>query len=145
MYIDHIAIAVDDLQTAMELFSKLLNVKFGEPTLVESQQTLATFAELDNCKLELIEAASDNSPLFPILPHPLKSFVQSHGWGIHHIAFATNDIVKKMDELEIEGLPSLEEKPVSGLDAKVCFINPNNTHGVLIELCEKSECIQDDE
>lgn len=139
MKIDHIAIAVDDIQKAIALFSELLDIEFGEPELVESQQTLVAFAEIDNCKLELVEAASASSPLFPILPHPVKKFVERHGWGLHHIAFTTSKLGAEAERLESLGFRLLSEKQLEGAETAVHFVDPNTTGGVLIEFCQKKE------
>lgn len=136
MFIDHIAIAVDDLEKAKKLFLEMFNVEFGATIEVESQKTFAAFAQLENCKLELIEAASENSPTFPMLPHPVKSFIDTHGWGVHHIAIKTSNIEESVTKLGEKGFPAIEKKPVDGAETKVSFIDPNSTKGVLFELCQ---------
>ncbi len=137
MRIDHIAIAVDDLPQAIELFARLLRISFDEPEFVESQKTMVAFANLENCKLELIEAASEKSPLFPILPHPVKKFVETHGWGLHHIAFTTQDLDWELDRLAKDSFNSLEETPSEGAQTSVSFVDPTTTKGVLVEFCQE--------
>ena len=127
--IEHIGIAVNDLQSAGSLYEKLLNTNVYKIEDVASENVKTAFLKCGPNKVELLEATSDDSPI--------AKFIAKKGEGIHHIAFEVDDIEKEMARLKQEGFVLLNEKPKPGADNKlVCFVHPKSTNGVLIELCQ---------
>ncbi len=128
--IEHIGIAVKNLQNSNELFRKLFNAPHYKTETVESENVLTSFFQVGENKIELLEAQNENSAI--------AKFIEKRGEGIHHIAFAVADIYKEMERLEQEGFVLLNKEPKFGADNKlVCFLHPKGTNGVLIELCQE--------
>ncbi len=128
--IEHIGIAVKDLDFSNELFTKL----FGEPNYkteaVESEGVKTSFFKVGENKIELLEATNESSPI--------AKFIEKKGEGIHHIAFDVENIEAEVKRLTAEGFVILNEKPKKGADNKlVVFLHPKSTNGVLIELCQE--------
>ena len=128
--IEHIGIAVKDIETSNELFAKL----FGEPhyktEIVESEGVKTSFFKVGHNKIELLEATNEDSPI--------AKFINKKGEGIHHIAFDVEDISAEVKRLKDEGFIVLNDKPKKGADNKlVVFLHPKSTNGVLIELCQE--------
>lgn len=128
--IEHIGIAVHDLENSNELFSKL----FGQPAYkteeVASEGVKTSFFMCGPNKIELLEATNENSPI--------AKFLEKKGEGIHHIAFDVEDIYAEIERLKLEGFTVLNETPKKGADNKlVAFLHPKTTNGVLIELCQE--------
>ena len=127
--VEHIGIAVKDLTTSNELFAKLLGKKHYKIEEVLSEGVRTSFFKAGPNKIELLEATNSNSPI--------AKFIEKKGEGIHHIAFAVNDIRKEIMRLKSEGFTILNEKPKPGADNKlVAFLHPKSTNGVLVELCQ---------
>ncbi len=127
--IEHIGIAVKDLNHSNELFKKL----FGKPAYkleeVASEGVRTSFFESGPNKIELLEGTNENSPI--------TKFIEKKGEGIHHIAFAVDDIVSEIARLKEEGFIVLNETPKKGADNKlVAFLHPKTSNGVLVELCQ---------
>lgn len=128
--IEHIGIAVKNLENANNLFSKL----FGKPHYKEEEVALegvkTSFFQSGINKIELLEATNPDSPI--------AKFIEKKGEGIHHIAFDVDDIYSEIERLKNEGFIILNEIPKKGADNKlVAFLHPKNTNGVLIELCQE--------
>lgn len=127
--IEHIGIAVDDLEKSNALFEKLLGVKHYKIEEVLSEGVRTSFFKSGPNKIELLEATSDDSPI--------AKFLGNKGEGIHHIAFAVDDLEKEIKRLKGEGFIILPGFPKEGADNKlVAFLHPKATNGVLIELCQ---------
>ncbi len=127
--IEHIGIAVDDLQKAEEVYEALLGCHAYKEEEVESEGVKTLFFQAGPNKIELLEATNPNSPV--------AKFIEKRGEGIHHIAFEVKDIKAEMKRLREEGFKVLQEEPIKGADNKwVAFVHPKDTHGVLIELCQ---------
>jgi len=127
--IEHIGIAVEDLEKANTLYSKLLGVGHYKIEEVESEGVRTSFFMAGESKIELLEATSDESPI--------ASFIAKRGPGIHHIAYAVQDINAAMDKAREDGFILINETPKRGADNKlVCFIHPKSTGGVLVEFCQ---------
>ncbi len=128
--IEHLGIAVKDLNASNLLFEKLLGVapyKFEE---VESEGVKTSFFLNGPNKIELLEATNPESPI--------AKFIEKKGEGIHHIAFDVEDIVSEIARLKAEGFIVLNETPKKGADNKlVAFLHPKGTNGVLVELCQE--------
>lgn len=128
--IEHIGIAVKSLKTANEVYSKLLGYEHYKTEGVASEGVQTSFFKCGESKIELLEATSDDSPI--------AKFIDKRGEGIHHIAFAVEDIVSEIERLKGEGFTILNETPKKGADNKlVTFLHPKSAHGVLIELCQE--------
>jgi methylmalonyl-CoA/ethylmalonyl-CoA epimerase len=130
--IEHIGIAVKDIEASEALFSKLFQVDPYKREVVESQGVLTSFMRVGNSKIELLQATHDQSVI--------NSFIEKKGEGFHHIAFAVTDIRSEMKRLQEEGFRLLSEEPISGADNKiVCFLHPKSSNGMLIELVQEIE------
>lgn len=128
--IEHIGIAVHNLETSNSLFEKL----FGNPPYkleeVASEGVKTSFFKNGPNKIELLEATNPESPI--------AKFLEKKGEGIHHIAFEVVNIFAEMARLKAEGFILLNETPKKGADNKlVCFLHPKSANGVLIELCQE--------
>jgi len=126
--VEHIGIAVKDLEKSIHLFEKLLNTSCYKIEKVESEKVTTGFFQKGETKIELL-ASTDSEGV-------IAKFIEKKGEGIHHIAFAVDDIESEMKRMKEAGFILLHEKPVPGADNKlICFLHPKNTNGVLIELC----------
>lgn len=127
--IEHIGIAVKDLEASNELFAKLLGAPHYKTEEVESEGVKTSFFMNGPNKIELLEATKPDSPI--------AKFIEKKGEGIHHIAFDVEDILSEIARLKAEGFTILNETPKKGADNKlVVFLHPKTTNGVLIELCQ---------
>ena len=127
--IDHIGIAVKDLEKACDAFSQL-NIKVSGKELVEEQKVKVAFLPVGDSELELLESTSPDGPI--------ARFIEKKGEGIQHIAFKVNNLEKMLEELKKEGVRLIDEKPRYGAGgAKIAFLHPKSTNGILIELCER--------
>lgn len=125
---EHIGIAVKSLAVSVPLFEKLLNNKCYKTELVEGENVNTAFLQTGETKIELLESTEPDGII--------ARFIEKKGEGIHHIAFEVSDIEAEMERLKKEGFVLLNEKPKAGADNKlVCFLHPQHTNGVLIELC----------
>jgi methylmalonyl-CoA/ethylmalonyl-CoA epimerase len=128
--IEHIGIAVNNLEQSVDLYEKLLGIANYKREIVESEGVDTAFFLVGGNKIELLSALNDASPI--------AKFIAKRGEGIHHIAFDVDDILSEMKRLKEEGFVLLNEEPKRGADNKlVCFIHPKGTNGVLIELCQE--------
>jgi methylmalonyl-CoA/ethylmalonyl-CoA epimerase len=128
--IEHIGIAVHDLENSNELFSKLFGQAAYKTEEVASEGVKTSFFMCGPNKIELLEATNENSPI--------AKFLEKKGEGIHHIAFDVEDIYAEIERLKLEGFTVLNETPKKGADNKlVAFLHPKTTNGVLIELCQE--------
>lgn len=126
--IEHIGIAVKDLGASNELFRKLLGRALYKEESVESEAVKTSFFEIGESKVELLEAMSQNSAI--------AKYLEKNREGIHHIAFAVDDMEKEIQRLKNEGFQFISETPKAGADNKmVVFLHPKSTNGVLVELC----------
>jgi len=129
MYIEHIGIAVSNLEQAVETYEKLLNASCYKREKVESEKVETAFFQAGETKVELLEGTHPDSVI--------SKFLDKNREGIHHIAFEVEDIESEMARLSDAGFHILNEKPKPGADNKrVVFLHPKNNHGVLVELCE---------
>ncbi len=127
--IEHIGIAVKNLALSVPLFENLLNSTCYKTELVESEMVNTAFFKTGDSKIELLESTDPNGVI--------AKFIERKGEGLHHIAFDVADIKAEMKRLQVEGFVLLSEEPKLGADNKlVCFLHPNGTNGVLIELCQ---------
>lgn len=128
--IEHIGIAVKDLEQSNLLFEKLLGAAPYKQEEVASEGVKTSFFLNGPNKIELLEATNSDSPI--------AKFIEKKGEGIHHIAFDVEDIVSEIERLKSEGFIVLNETPKQGADNKlVAFLHPKGTNGVLVELCQE--------
>lgn len=128
--IEHIGIAVHNLENSNELFSKLFGQAAYKTEEVASEGVKTSFFMCGPNKIELLEATNENSPI--------AKFLEKKGEGIHHIAFDVKDIYAEIERLKLEGFTVLNETPKKGADNKlVAFLHPKTTNVVLIELCQE--------
>jgi len=128
--IEHIGIAVKDMNNANLLFEKLLGTPSYKMELVETEGVMTSFFQTGTNKIELLMATNPKSPI--------AKFLEKKGEGIHHIAFDVEDIQAEIIRLKNEGFVLINEVPRKGADNKwVVFLHPKNTNGVLVELCQE--------
>ena len=127
--IEHIGIAVKDIEASNDLFGKLFDKAHYKTETVESEGVMTSFFKVGPNKIELLQATHDESPI--------AKFIEKKGEGIHHIAFAVEDIISEIERLKAEGFRMIHEKPKKGADNKlIAFLHPKATNSVLIELCQ---------
>jgi methylmalonyl-CoA/ethylmalonyl-CoA epimerase len=129
-HIEHIGIAVKDLDEANKVYAKL----FGKPSykteVVESESVKTSFFKVGNQKIELLEGLHEESII--------TKYIEKKGEGVHHIAFEVDNINQEIERLKQEGFVVLSDTPKQGADNKlVVFLHPKSAHGVLIELCQE--------
>ena len=128
--IEHIGIAVKDLESSNALFTALLGSPPYKQETVKSESVATSFFRNGPNKIELVAATSPDSPI--------QKYLDKKGEGIHHIAFDVADIRAEMKRLEAEGFTLLNKEPKRGADNKwICFVHPKSANGVLIELCQE--------
>lgn len=130
MKIEHIGIAVRDLEQSNALFTKLFGSPPYKEEAVESEAVRTSFFKLGDSKVELLEATAETSAI--------HKFIEKKGEGIHHIAFEVADIYAEMERMKAEGFTVLNPEPKHGADNKlIFFLHPRDTNGVLVELCQE--------
>jgi len=126
--IEHIGIAVKSLEVSIPVFEKILNTPCYKTETVESEKVSTAFFQNGPNKIELLESTDPDGVI--------AKYIEKKGEGMHHIAFAVEDIEVEMERLKNQGFVLLNDKPKKGADNKlVCFLHPKHTNGVLIELC----------
>lgn len=132
--IEHIAIAVKSLNESIPLYEKLLGTPCYKQEEVESEEVNTAFFKTGESKIELLESRSKDGVI--------NRFIEKKGEGMHHIAFAVDDITKEILRLKAAGFEFINEEPKRGADNKlICFLHPKTTNGVLIELCQDAPLI----
>jgi methylmalonyl-CoA/ethylmalonyl-CoA epimerase len=132
--IEHIAIAVKSLNESIPLYEKLLGTPCYKKEEVESEEVNTAFFKTGESKIELLESRSKDGII--------NRFIEKKGEGMHHIAFAVDDIIKEILRLKAAGFEFINEEPKRGADNKlICFLHPKTTNGVLIELCQDAPII----
>ena len=128
--IEHVGIAVKNLEESNALFSTLFGVENYKVEPVESEGVSTSFFQVGPNKMELLEATNPDSPI--------AKFIEKKGEGIHHIAFEVDDIHAEIKRLKNEGFRMIHNVPKDGADNKlIAFLHPKATNGVLIELCQE--------
>ena len=127
--LEHIGIAVKNMEESNKLFAKLLGREHYKIEEVPSEGVRTSFFDLGNVKIELLEATSPDSPI--------AKFIEKKGEGIHHLAFEVTDLRKSMKEYAAKDFTLISPTPKTGADNKmICFLHPKSTNGVLVELCQ---------
>ncbi len=129
MKIDHIGLAVNNLEDAVKMYEKLFEVTPFHFEEIATQKVKVCFIQMGDQKLELIEATEEDSPIY--------KFIQKKGEGLHHIAYKVKDIYHELETMEAKGFRLIDRVPRLGaLNKLIAFMHPKDTHGVLIELCQ---------
>lgn len=127
--LEHIGIAVKDLNAANKLFATLLGREHYKIEEVASEGVRTSFFELGGVKIELLEATNENSPI--------AKFIEKKGEGIHHLAFDVKDIHQEIKAYQEKGFQLINLEAKKGADNKlIAFLHPKSTQGVLVELCQ---------
>ena len=129
MRIDHIGIAVKDLEQSVKTFETILNRRCDKRETVESEGVETAFFQAGESKVELLGALHEDSVI--------RKYVEKRGEGLHHVAFEVEDLEAELARLKAEGYRVLNEEPKQGADNKwVAFLHPKDANGVLLELCQ---------
>ena len=130
--IEHLGIAVKNIETSNALFAKLLGKEHYKTEVVESESVITSFFKLGDQKIELLQSTHENGPI--------SKFIESRKEGAHHLALHVDNILKEVERLKKEGFEFVSEIPKKGADNKlIVFLHPKTTNGVLIELCQNTE------
>jgi methylmalonyl-CoA/ethylmalonyl-CoA epimerase len=131
-HVEHIGIAVKNLETAIPIYEKLLNTSCYKTESVESEKVNTAFFQTGEAKIELLESSTEDGVI--------ARFIEKKGEGIHHIAFEVPDIRVEMSRLKAAGFRLLSDEPKRGADNKwVCFVHPKSAGGVLLEICQEKK------
>lgn len=126
--IEHIGIAVKDIEASNELFAKLLGKEHYKMEKVESEGVITSFFQIGEVKIELLQATSANSAI--------AQHIEKRGEGIHHLAFAVDDVNSELERLTAEGFTAIHDQAKEGADNKlIAFLHPKSTNKVLTEIC----------
>ena len=129
--IEHIGIAVKDLNAAEAVYARLLGVAPYKREAVEREGVITSFFQVGPNKIELLESTRPDGPI--------AKAIEKRGEGIHHVAFEVDDIRAEMARLKAEGFTLLNDEPKAGADNKlVCFVHPRDANGVLVELTQEA-------
>ena len=130
--IDHLGIAVDSIEQAKKLFHDILGLKFEGTETVQEQKVTTAFFPVGESEVELLESTAPDGPI--------AKYLEKRGEGIQHIAFRVDNLEEALAELKDKGIRLIDEKPRRGAGgAKIAFLHPKSTHGVLIELSERED------
>ncbi len=128
--VDHIGIAVKDLGETLKFYEEVLGIKSINTEIVEEQRVKVAFLPIGDTEIELLESTEEGGPI--------SKFIEKRGEGIQHIAYRVDNIEKVIEEIKAKGIRMIDEKPRYGAGgAKIAFLHPKSTFGVLIELCER--------
>ena len=127
-YIDHVGLAVRDLEAAMKLYSEIFGATLGEVLELPDQGVRGTLLEMGQTRLELLE------PLDP--DTAIGRFLARRGEGLHHLAFHVENIEEKLESLKAHGFELVDLQPRPGITGLIAFIHPRSVHGVLTELVQ---------
>jgi methylmalonyl-CoA/ethylmalonyl-CoA epimerase len=129
-HVEHIGIAVKDLEASITLYTKLLGKTPYKREEVESEGVITVFFDAGNTKIELLSATREDSPI--------AKFIEKRGEGIHHIAFAVENIREKIQDKTAQNFMLINSEPKDGADNKlIAFFHPKSTGNVLVEMCEE--------
>ena len=130
--VEHIGIAVENIDSSNKLFAKLLGKQHYKTEPIESESVITSFFKIGEQKIELLQSTDEKGPI--------AKFIEKRNEGIHHLAFHVDSIVDEVKRLKKEGFEFISETPKKGADNKIIvFLHPKTTNGVLIELCQNTE------
>ena len=128
--IDHLGIAVNSIDEGKNFFSDILGLEFEGTETVAEQKVTTAFFPVGDSEVELLESTAPDGPV--------AKYIEKKGEGIQHIAFRVENIEEALSELKEKGIRLIDETPRKGAGgAKIAFLHPKSTHGVLVELCER--------
>lgn len=128
--VDHIGVAVKNLEETLKFYEGVLGLKCGGTEVVEEQKVKVAFLPIGDTEIELLESTDEEGPI--------SKYIEKKGEGIQHIAYRVDDIEKAIEEMKAKGIRMIDEKPRYGAGgAKIAFLHPKSTYGVLVELCER--------
>lgn len=128
--VDHIGIAVKNLEETLKFYEGALGLKCGGTEVVEEQKVKVAFLPIGDTEIELLESTDEQGPI--------SRYIEKKGEGIQHMAYRVDNIEKAIEEMKAKGIRMIDEKPRYGAGgAKIAFLHPKSTYGVLIELCER--------
>ena len=131
-HIEHLGIAVNSLELAIPYYEEILGLKCYAIEEVADQKVKTAFFQVGQTKIELLEPTSADSTI--------AKFIEKRGEGIHHIAFAVDDVQKSLNEVESKGVQLIDKTPRCGAEGlEIAFLHPKSTRGVLTELCQDSK------
>jgi len=129
--IEHVGIAVNDLNGISDVFGDLLGLKLRSREKIDDQQVITDIYETGSGKLEFLKATDENSPI--------SRFIDKKGKGMHHIALKVDNLQAALDYLKGQGIQLIDTSPRIGAEGfKIAFLHPKSTSGILVELCEKN-------
>ena len=129
-HIEHIGIAVKNLDESIKFYEEILGLKCYAVEEVTDQKVKTAFFQIGQTKIELLESTDPEGPI--------GKFIDKRGEGIHHIAYAANELESSLEALKNKGIKLIDEKPRPGAEGlNIAFLHPKDTHGVLTELCEE--------
>jgi methylmalonyl-CoA/ethylmalonyl-CoA epimerase len=129
-HIDHIGIAVKTIEQAGKFYTDVLGLKIQDIENVADQKVNVAFLPITDSEVELLESTHEDGPV--------AKFIEARGEGIQHIAFRVENIDQALAELKAKGVRLIDQQPRKGAGgAKIAFIHPKETNGVLVELCER--------
>ncbi|MTI68298.1 MAG: methylmalonyl-CoA epimerase [Firmicutes bacterium] len=128
--VDHIGVAVKDLEETLKFYRDVLGLELQGTEVVKDQRVKVAFLPVGDTEMELLESTDKEGPI--------AKYINKKGEGIQHIAYRVDDIEKAIKEMKEKGIKMIDEKPRYGAGgAKIAFLHPKSTHGVLVELCER--------
>ncbi len=128
--VDHIGIAVNNLEETLKVYQEVLGLELHGVEVVEEQKVKVAFLPIGDTEIELLEATAPDSPI--------AKFIEAKGQGVQHIAFKVDHIEEALEDMKAKGMRLIDEKPRYGAGgARIAFLHPKSTNGVLIELCER--------
>lgn len=129
-HIEHIGIAVKNLEDSISYYEEVLGLKCYKVEEVTDQKVKTAFFQVGQTKIELLESTQPDGPI--------GKFIEKRGEGIHHLAFAVNNIEGSLQQVKEKGMRLIDEKPRKGAEGlDIAFLHPKSTFGTLTEFCEK--------
>ncbi|SHJ08860.1 methylmalonyl-CoA epimerase [Lutispora thermophila] len=128
--VDHIGVAVNNLEESVKFYEEILGLKLHGIETVEEQKVKVAFLPIGDTEIELLEATTPDSPI--------AKFIEKKGQGVQHVAFRVENIEEALEEMRRLGIQLIDEKPRYGAGgARIAFLHPKSTNGLLVELCER--------
>ena len=128
--VDHIGIAVKDLEETLKFYTDVLGLEMGGTEVVEEQKVKVAFLPIGDTEVELLESTSEDGPI--------AKFIEKNGEGVQHIAFKVDDIEEAIAYMQEKGMRMIDEQPRYGAGgAKIAFVHPKSSHRVLVELSQR--------
>ena len=131
-HIDHVGIAVKNVSHAQRFYNELMGLGIGGTEIIDEQKVRVLFIPITDSELEILESTQPDGPI--------AKFIENRGEGIHHVAFRVENIEEALAELKRKGVQLIDKQARLGAGgAKIAFIHPKETNGVLVEICERED------